>query len=485
MNRATLIITLLLLARSVSATNYYLATNGNDVASGTSSNTPFRTPERAIRAVFAGDTLYALGGTYSLTGLVKTARAGLATNYCKMWAYPGEHPIFNASNAPSGFRALEIRHDYWHVKGIEIDGARNNAIIIAGSSGVPAGSNIVEGCVIHHSNNDGIVLGSSSGPTHDNLILNCDSYSNYQEGSGGNNGDGFAAKDGHGAGNIYRGCRAWLNADDGWDFYTYDTDAAITLENCWAFHNGSNQWNVGSWSGNGNGFKLGRDGSTQGHTLTQCLAFKNHSKGFDHNGSTAAHTLYNNTGFNNTKWNFSFYGVPVSGQNVFKNNLSYSGGGITNVGSPIMVSNSWQNGLSVTPADFVSLDDSLAFTPRNTDYSLPTNGLARLVAGSDMIDAGVDVGLSYNGPAPDLGAYEFVAAVLPQSIFINAVSAADTGLTLHVTGLTSHGNVIVHTSPDLAAWTPIFTNPPVTGGWQYFDPNATNETQRFYKVQEQ
>jgi len=74
---------------------------------------------------------------------------------------------------------------------------------------------------------------------------------------------------------------------------------------------------------------------------------------------------------------------------------------------------------------------------------------------------------------------------LPQSIFINAVSAADTGLTLHVTGLTSHGNVIVHTSPDLAAWTPIFTNPPVTGGWQYFDPNATNETQRFYKVQEQ
>jgi PKD repeat protein len=73
-----------------------------------------------------------------------------------------------------------------------------------------------------------------------------------------------------------------------------------------------------------------------------------------------------------------------------------------------MISNSWQNGLSVSAADFVSLDVTLAFAPRNPDYSLPTNNFARLAAGSDLIDAGVYVGLPYNGSAPDLGAYEFV-----------------------------------------------------------------------------
>jgi hypothetical protein len=30
-----------------------------------------------------------------------------------------------------------------------------------------------------------------------------------------------------------------------------------------------------------------------------------------------------------------------------------------------------------------------------------------LVAGSDLIDKGVDVGIPYNGAAPDLGAYEY------------------------------------------------------------------------------
>ena len=102
--------------------------------------------------------------------------------------------------------------------------------------------------------------------------------------------------------------------------------------------------------------------------------------------------------------------------------------------------------------------------------------------GSDLIDKGVNVGLPYNGSAPDLGAFEYVAQT---PIRIDAASMTGTGLDLHVTGLTSHGLVIVHTSPDLAAWTPVYTNSPVTGGWQYLDSAAINLPQRFYKVQEQ
>ena len=61
----------------------------------------------------------------------------------------------------------------------------------------------------------------------------------------------------------------------------------------------------------------------------------------------------------------------------------------------------------------------------------------------------------------------------------------DTGLNLHVIGLTGHSNVIVQASADLAGWVDIFTNLPVTGGWQYVDPNATSLPQRFYRVEEQ
>ena len=31
----------------------------------------------------------------------------------------------------------------------------------------------------------------------------------------------------------------------------------------------------------------------------------------------------------------------------------------------------------------------------------------KLVAGSDLIDKGIDVGLPFNGSAPDLGAFEY------------------------------------------------------------------------------
>ncbi|HTS16351.1 MAG TPA: right-handed parallel beta-helix repeat-containing protein [Verrucomicrobiae bacterium] len=469
---------LVVVSVNVGATVYYVATNGNDSASGTSTNTPWRTPERGVISILAGDTLYVRGGTYMLTNQVKVAKAGVATNYCHMWAYPGEHPVFNATNLPSGDRGIYIGKDFWHVKGIEVEFAPDNGIIIT------SGSNIVEGCVIHDCGNDGMTIGSTSALGHDNLILNCDSYRNYTPGSSGNDGDGFSAKTGCGPNNVFEGCRSYLNSDDGWDFYDNDANTVI-LSNCWSFMNGSNQWNVSGFQGNGNGFKLGGSGTHARHTLKQCMAFDNHSKGFDYNLSVGGHTLLNCTSFRNVNPNYEFPVTPSTGTDVFENCISYLGV-VDIIAGSIQVSNSWQNGLTVSGSDFVSLDSSLAFASRNPDYSLPTNGFARLAAGSDLIDAGINVGLPYNGSAPDLGAYEFVPVATPQqAIFIDAVSQTTTGLFLEVVGLTSHGPVIVYSSPDLMVWTPIFTNPPVTGTWQFTDPSATNSQQQFYQVQEQ
>jgi hypothetical protein len=484
MNRIVLL-TFVLVAGSTSATTWFVATNGSDASSGTSTTTPFATPQRAVTnsALAAGDTIYIRGGTYLLSTnvLPGSSKVGTAANYYKIWAYPGEQPIFDFSIMGTNplLKGLDMRRSFWHAKGIEVRNAPDSGIFVGGDG------NIIEGCVSHDCGNDGIILGSSSVICSNALILNCDSYRNFQPSSGGNNGDGFAGKSGCGPNNKFMGCRSYLNSDDGWDFY----DAAaksVLLSNCWTFMNGSNQWNVGSFTGNGNGFKLGGASTSVGHTLIQCLAFHNRVKGFDYNNSLGPHTLYNCTGFRNGGSNYKFPVVPSSGTITIINSISYQGGLADDIVSgAVLISNSWQNGLTVSAGDFQSLDPALAFAPRNADYSLPTNAFARLAAGSGLIDKGANVGFPFNGAAPDLGAYEFVPVPLPQNISIDAVGVSETGLTLHVTGLTSHGNIIVHISSDLSVWTPIYTNPPVSGGWEYFDSNASNAPQRFYKVQEQ
>ena len=49
----------------------------------------------------------------------------------------------------------------------------------------------------------------------------------------------------------------------------------------------------------------------------------------------------------------------------------------------------------------------LLSSSRNEDGSLPNIDFMKLVSGSDLIDKGINVGLPYNGAAPDLGAFEY------------------------------------------------------------------------------
>jgi hypothetical protein len=96
--------------------------------------------------------------------------------------------------------------------------------------------------------------------------------------------------------------------------------------------------------------------------------------------------------------------------NVFKNCLDLNStrpAPIDIKGTSIQQNNSWNLSVTVNAADFVSLLESAAVAPRQPDGSLPNNGFARLVSGSDLIDKGVDVGIPFTGIAPDLGAYEF------------------------------------------------------------------------------
>ena len=87
---------------------------------------------------------------------------------------------------------------------------------------------------------DGMAIGIYLTNGSDNLFLNCDAYRNYDsysENGRGSNTDGFGGHPAKGStGNVFHGCRAWSNSDDGFDLIM--AQEAVTLYDCW----GTLQW---------------------------------------------------------------------------------------------------------------------------------------------------------------------------------------------------------------------------------------------------
>jgi pectate disaccharide-lyase len=241
-------------------------------------------------------------------------------------------------------------------------------------------------------------------------VVNCDSYQNFDVAGNGGNADGFAAKMHCGQGIIFTGCRSWENGDDAWDLF--ETDYSVTISNCWCWKSAM----IGG-QGNGNGFKMGGNGAggnSKGvHKAIRCVAFNCKVNNFDQNSHQDGELVQNCLAFTpgNSGYNYFFEGSLNSGAtNIFENNAgiprSGTSGNFSADNNPLELNNSWNLAVTVSAADFGSILETAAKAPRNPDGSLPT-GFARLVAGSDLIDKGVDVGLPFNGIAPDLGAFEY------------------------------------------------------------------------------
>jgi len=248
------------------------------------------------------------------------------------------------------------------------------------------------------------------GGAHDNKIINCDSYFNADPTDYGD-ADGFAAKLDVGSNNYFYGCRAWCNVDDGWDGYMRGNDDISTvLENCWTWGNGylKDGTDPGA-KANGNGFKVGgSDDKKLKHnfTLINCLAFYNKAKGFDQNSNMGSMFFYNCTGYGNLGNDYSVSTAIASGKKAeIKNCVLFNGK--KNLGSfVVQQSNSWDSNFNVDESDFISVDTTGISGPRQSDGSLPEVGFMHLAPGSDLINAGIDLGFSFLGSAPDLGAFE-------------------------------------------------------------------------------
>jgi hypothetical protein len=458
--------------RPVLAARFYVAPAGNDANSGTIQQ-PFLSIQRAQTAVAAGDTVYIRGGTYLMQNSQIAAysspyayitllnKSGSATagriNY---WAYPGERPVFNYAGvdpnvtnpgapfaAPYRLSAFEVTGSYLYIRGLEVVGVRVplvannvNTLSICFSQSGAGGNNIFEQLSMHDGQAIGFYL--TRGPN--NLILNCDAYRNNDNvntanttgTAGGGNVDGFGnhPNNANYTGNVFRGCRAWQNSDDGYDCIS--AFATTTFENCWAFYNGYTQNFVSR--GDGNGFKAGGYGSTAytslpavipSNTVRFCLSVRNKSNGFYSNHHLQGSTWYDNTAYQNAT-NFDMlnrkarnatdYLTDVPGYgHVIRNNVSYlprsAGRDIADYdptpGVNTIDHNTFLNpSVTVAANDFLSLDTTQLRTPRQADGSLPLVNLLRPAPGSDLIDAGIDVGFPYARAAPDLGAFEFATS---------------------------------------------------------------------------
>jgi hypothetical protein len=276
---------------ATAAGDYYISPTGADTNPGTEA-APFLTLGKANQLAKAGTTIWVMSGTFKYSTTMTLDRKGSMMAPIKVWAVSGARPVFDFSGQARGSstaRGIELKGDYVHIRGIEVMKAGDNGIAISGSY------NTVEDVILHGNEDTGLQITVPSATVVDNsrgannLILNCDSYENLDTATGGENADGFAAKLRIGAGNVFRGCRAWNNADDGWDLFA--ANDIVQIDNCWAFLNGKPSAG-GNPAGDGNGFKLGGapDASDpdQGgavHVVTSSTAFDNLACGFVRNNN--------------------------------------------------------------------------------------------------------------------------------------------------------------------------------------------------------
>ncbi len=263
----------------------------------------------ALENAYPGQTLILMEGTYKPGAALKIQRGmdGTADNMIRLIADPEAktRPVIDFEGLWSG---LTHAGDYWYFRGFDVTGSSD----MQKGFQVSGNYNVLDQIHTYENGNTGIQLSRLAGadlmedwPSY-NLILNCTSYRNFD--SGFEDADGFAAKLTVGPGNVFDGCIAYNNADDGWDLYAkVETGpiGAVTIRNCISYENGFVP-GEGSKTGNGNGFKMGGESLSGKHVIENSIAFNNLMKGIDSN-SCPDNIVKNCISFNNGSHNVALY----------------------------------------------------------------------------------------------------------------------------------------------------------------------------------
>lgn len=427
-------ITAAAIAFSAAAADIFVSPQGSDSNTG-SEDAPFLTLKKAIETAKAGTTIYLREGTYkpqnseimrenaegAYSCIYNLSTKGTADKPITISGYNNEKVVFDLSDVKVDARIIGfyVKADYWRLKKFDIIGIQ--VTITDHTQSINVGLFGGNNCIIEQVNmHDGMGIGVYATRGSNNLILNCDAYNNYdpvsENGAGGNcDGFGFHLNKTDYTGNVIRGCRAWRNSDDGYDLINNYTQ--VTIENCWAWENGYDANRVSR--GDGTGFKSGgfgmsssvKDGTVAPRNIVRnCLSWSNKQAGFYANHHLGGLDFVNNTSYRN-KRNFNMVNrksakeaVDVDGyEHNLANNLAYkptlSGANCVNFDEALSQANNntFLPDMSISDADFESLDSSQLLLPRKDDGSLPDITFMKLKPSSAAYAAKIGYQFPYDG----------------------------------------------------------------------------------------
>ncbi|MGB8491115.1 MAG: Ig-like domain-containing protein [Bacteroidales bacterium] len=391
--------------------------------------------------------------------LLGIGRSGTIENPICYFAYTpdyeaGNFPILDGSllNPVNKFNVgINAENaEYIHFKGLTVRWVRQQVLNdqAFGFDAVPTANMKFENCTAHNIGGRGFYFESGAWNSWDGAnapfstdttyFINCDAY-NLCDSLSDNPGN---AADGWKCGNYFRGvlyftgCRAWNYSDDGID---PSGAGKRILSNCWVM----STTKYLKWGIEGNGVKTSGFGSNEVAyvdpnvhyvEIKNCIAADCYGNGFYNNLEAEAqnNALYlNNTAYKNyAGFSDVFFNTPRTSE--YYNNIAIYSTSADQGYDPLYEvaiyrpsiyphsNNNWvatnlEDGwpgwsynpaVIVTDADFQSNNMSQLTSARKADGSLPDIDFLKLVVGSDLIDAGINVGLPFIGKAPDMGAFE-------------------------------------------------------------------------------
>jgi len=301
------------------ATDYYMATNGNDANPGTLSQ-PFATISKFDQVAQPGDVLYIRGGVYTMTETILT-KSGTDGNPITIRNYPGEVPVLdgNRDNPTAGTNGLVLddgiysgvdgpKHD-WVFDGLYMRNWKRGAMYFGdvNSSRSPEYIScyniLVQNCVIDYCGQLAIRFTHS-----DHIEIKNSVFSRT----------GWDLNYGSWSSNIN---------------FIENNGKDLKVSNCASFH----AVDVSSYKTDGNGMIMDVHGWTKGQfdpagVVENCLMFENGGAGIAWTNSNNA-TIRNNTLYENGKepsYVHNGYGLVFCSavtNNVVENNIVYQSSG--------------------------------------------------------------------------------------------------------------------------------------------------------------
>jgi len=406
--------------------DYFVAPNGDDAADGSEAN-PFATVQHAQDLAGAGDTIIIRGGSYQPTDVTQFTSVGTAAQPIILRSAPGEEVIIDGGKIPEGnteggsnpiwyFNGAQ----HWRIHGpLQLTQGRGSGVVIEGDTKDVTFAFIessYNGQAAARAGHGFLIVEDEWANAEDVRFINCDAHhnANHRTKSGEpvadnlyQHGDGWRIKSGQGVALI--GCRSWHNLDDNYDLVW--AAHPVSLYQCWSGYAGRDDAQ-GSITGTpgfaadwGEGIKLGYNDDTGPHSAVRCLSFSNVHLGFRMDGGP--YLLDNCASFDNGRRALGWELGPA--HNVLHNNLDLNTLEASTIPDTTeSTHNSWDAASSFTVAadDFLSLDTAPLLGSRSSDGSLPVVDFMRLVATSDLIDAGLVGSAPYSGAAPDVGCFE-------------------------------------------------------------------------------